>query len=154
MITVSIIACSENKQVSEQGLLSGETKEIRLGSSEFVLDLPESYELTEARGKEGQLGYTIHPKDSLVTMSGFIEIKKGYPVNRPPLEAGREKNNISSTFLEKQILWDVYETESGYFVAEIPDGAISATVSSNKRNEVDSLISIIATLKRKDQEAK
>ncbi|MEP6845077.1 MAG: hypothetical protein ABI861_03710 [Panacibacter sp.] len=52
--------------------------------------------------------------------------------------------------MNQKITWKILKIETGYYVAETPTGTVeSARVSSNNRNEIDSLISIIATLTKK-----
>ncbi|MBS1655973.1 MAG: hypothetical protein JSU05_14065 [Bacteroidetes bacterium] len=124
--------------------------ETRLGQSNYYILLPGTFLLSEARGKEGQLGYNIIPKDTSSTMFGFIEIKQGHPIGYISINEGSPKETISSYLLNKQVQWNIYITQTGYFDASTDEkGDLNASASSKKRNEIDSLISIISTLKQK-----
>jgi hypothetical protein len=152
LLIFSIISCSNDKPSIKQTTTVSDTEvdsnEVRLGSSNYYLKLPDSFKLTEARGKEGQLGYNIIPNDTASQMSAFIEIEKGRSIPGS-LNWGQEKEKIQSTLLNKPISWTVYNTDTGYFVAITADGEVTARVTSNKRNEIDSLITIVSTLRRK-----
>ena len=50
-------------------------EEMVLGQSGYIVNLPGIYTITEAKGKEGQLGYTISSQDSSNHVFGFVEIK-------------------------------------------------------------------------------
>jgi len=129
---------------------SADRQETRLGQSNYFILLPGTFYLSEARGKEGQLGYNIIPKDKKSTMFGFIEIKHGRPIGGGLVHDGPPKETILSYFLDKQVRWKIYITETGYFDAFTDEeGDLHAIASSKKRNEIDSLISIISTLKQK-----
>lgn len=144
-----IMSCSNDKLSSEQKTsATSDSTEIRLGESNYYLRLSDNFTITEARGKEGQLGYNIIPKDSTSQMSGFIEIEHGRSKSITP-NWGMEKYKIPSSFLGQEIAWTVYETETGYFVAATPEAKVTARATSNKRDEIDSLISIISTLRKK-----
>ena len=113
--------------------------------------LPGNFELLEeARGIEGQLGYNIIPKDSSSTAFGFIEIQHGRPIGDNSRLDKSAKLFAKSYLSDKKVNWTIYKTETGYFIAfTTEDGDINANVSSKKRTEIDSLISIIATLKER-----
>jgi hypothetical protein len=124
--------------------------ETRLGKSNYIIQLPGTFGLIESRGKEGQLGYDIIPKDTTSTMWGFIEIRHGHPIgdisiyNSPPTEV------ISGFLLENEVKWEIHKSETGYFnAATNKKGDLNARAFSKKRNEIDSLISIIGTLRQK-----
>ena len=126
-------------------------KETRLGESKYYLLLPDKFDLSEARGKEGQLGYNIIPKDSTSTMYGFIEIEKGNQIvgERLPSDTIRYEY-IQSYLLAEKVKWTIHKTETHYYVASSSSyGNLSANASSKNRNDIDSIISIIATLKKK-----
>lgn len=54
-------------------------KTIALGNSGYSIELPDSFRIEEAKGKEGQLGFSIIPLNENSSMHGFIEILKGNP---------------------------------------------------------------------------
>jgi len=125
-------------------------RETRLGESNYFLQLPGTFKLFEAQGKEGQLGYGIIPEDNSSTMLGFIEIKHGDPIGEKPVDNSSPQEIISAYFLDKKVLWRIYKTETGYFVASTDEkGDLNANASSKRRNEIDSLIMSIATLRQK-----
>lgn len=129
---------------------SGKGPELRLGSSEYYINLPTQFKLTEARGKEGQLGYNIIPQDSTSTMFGFVEIVSGNPIASRPSEIDTAKTYKNTLLDGKKIDWKLYHGESGYFTAFTTEkGELNARVSAKQLSEVDSLISIISTLRKK-----
>jgi hypothetical protein len=142
-----IMSCGNDKPLSTQTTTTSDSNEVRLGATNYFLKLPPTFYITEARGKEGQLGYNIIPKDTASQMSAFIEIEKGRSIPGS-LNWGEEKEKIQSTILNKPILWTVYHTDTGYIVAVTAAGEVSARSTSNNRNEIDSLISIITTLRK------
>ena len=126
-------------------------KETRLGESKYYLLLPENFKLSEARGKEGQLGYSLIPIDTSSTMFGFIEIRHGNPIGGDSLFSNKnDKIFAESYLLNKKVSWTINQSETGYFTAfTTENGDLNARVSSKNRNEIESLISVIATLKEK-----
>lgn len=128
---------------------SSNSPETRLGETDYYLRLPDSLHLTEARGKEGQLGFNIQPNDSSSTLHGFIEIIKGRPVGGRNTGSGA-KVFATSYLAGSKVNWEIYQTETGYFIAFTNEaGDLNAEVSSKSRTEVDNLISVIATLRKK-----
>lgn len=128
---------------------SSNLKETRLGESNYYLLLPDNFGISEAKGKEGQLGYNIIPQDTSSTMFGFVEIESGHhSIGGGETEEG-VKGFLRSAFLNKKTTWKLYQTETKYFEANTQKGDISANVSSKNRSEIDSLIAIIATLTKK-----
>ena len=122
----------------------------RLGESNYFIQLPSTYNLTEARGKEGQLGYNLIPKDTALSMTGTIEIRHGHPIGGSPNNGDTPQEIITSNLLNHEVLWKIYVTETGYFVASTDEkGEVNASVLSKNRNEIDSLIYIISTLIKK-----
>ena len=106
----------------------------------------------EARGKEGQLGYHIIQKDTSakIYISGFIGILHGNPIGETDDEGWDKIASARSPFLGREITWNIYKTPTGFFDAETPRGEdVSGHCTSNKRNEIDTLISVIATLTEK-----
>ena len=121
--------------------------EVKLGDSKFYLLVPDGFSVIEARGKEGQRGFSIFPKNTSSKMFGFIEIEHGHPINDSSEALGNVKEYIQSTFLNVPTKWAIYVTKAQYFDAELPTiRGISASAFSNKRHDIDSLISIIQTL--------
>lgn len=121
--------------------------EVKLGDSKFYLRIPDSFNVIEARGKEGQHGFHILPKDTSLKMSGFIEIQHGHPIIDSNESLGTLTGHIQSTFLNVPIKWVIYFSKSKFYYAETPviEG-ISASAFSGKRDDIDSLISIVQTL--------
>ncbi len=123
-------------------------KEIRLGESNYYVSIPESYQVNEARGKEGQLGYSIMPKDGELGASGFIEIRRGSPIGVEPSKTARKF--AVSKLAGKDVVWFVDQTESGYFNAFTDEeGDLNAKASSKEPGEIETMISVIADLKQK-----
>ncbi len=151
-VTALLAACFAACQYANLPLISpndgGGTTEVRLGKSDFFLKLPDDFEMTEARGKEGQLGYHLKPKDTASTMSAFIEIKHGMPITVAEPSKRSPRSFARAGFGGKETVWLIEKTETGYFVAFTSEhGDLNATASSKDENEVKKLISIIATLK-------
>ncbi|RYY45745.1 MAG: hypothetical protein EOO06_15890, partial [Chitinophagaceae bacterium] len=101
---------------SAPGTASG-IEETRLGQSNYYLLLPPTFSLLEARGKEGQLGYHIVPKDTSVAMFGFVGIKRGRPIGGTWIHDSEPIETFSSPLLDKRVQWKVYKTEAGQFDA-------------------------------------
>jgi len=142
-------SCQDNAAPFIEAKTSGNLKETRLGESNYYLLLPDNFEISEARGKEGQLGYNFIPYDTSSSMFGFVEIEPGsHSIGGGETDEGL-KGFLSSTFLNKKTTWKLYQTETKYFEANTQRGDISAYVSSKSRNEIDSLIAVIATLTKK-----
>ncbi len=128
---------------------SSNLRETRLGESNYYINLPDNFKISGGRGKEGQLGYDIIPLDTSSTMFGGVEIDPGeYAIGGGETYEGF-KGFLRSIFLNKKTKWRLYQTETKYFEAITNKGDISAYVSSKNRNEIDSLIAIIATLTKK-----
>lgn len=145
-----LVSCQFGQLPVIQPNTGSDLKEARLGESNYYLLLPDRFELSEARGKEGQLGYNIMPGNPSSTMFGFIEIRRGQPIGDPLSVSRTAKAFAKSAFLDKEIPWTINKTETGYFEAfTTENGDLNARVSSKNREEIDVLISIIATLKKK-----
>lgn len=123
-------------------------KETRLGDSNFYLLIPDNYQIKEARGKEGQLGYSIILKDGEPGAYGFIEIRRGSPIG---VELNKTATQLATSKLDAgNVVWFVNQTETGYFSAFTNEiGDLNAKASSKELKEVETMISIIATLSRK-----
>jgi hypothetical protein len=148
-ISLIILLTSSSSRLLFIGQNTRNDVKVRLGKSKYYIMLPDYLKIKEARGKEGQLGYCIIPKDTSSKIFGFIEIVHGNPIGGGTIGTGAPIALVPSTFLNQQIAWKIYKTETGYFFAETPEGDVRADASSNKRNEIDSMISIISTLAAK-----
>ena len=124
-------------------------KTLPLGNTQYSIELPDSFRIEEANGKEGQLGFSIIPLSENSSMQGFIQILKG----NPHLADDKIKKEVFCTsFLNgKPVMWSIYKTETDYLYAESSEvGELSATAVSKNKTEVELLIRIISTLKMKD----
>ncbi|MBU3677226.1 MAG: hypothetical protein FGM54_08640 [Chitinophagaceae bacterium] len=121
--------------------------EMIFGQSGYIVNLPGIYTITEAKGKEGQLGYTISSQDSSNHVFGFVEIKKGLGI-KPKSTAG-DKPFIKALFNGDETQWMMHRTETGYFEAYTPtDREIRALVSSDREKEVRELVMLLATFRK------
>jgi hypothetical protein len=124
--------------------------ETRLGESNYFIILPKAYAISEARGKEGQLGYNIMPKDTASTAFGFIELEHGRSIGGFSRGDALAKDSVQTDLAGKKVQWMIYETESGYFEATTAEqSSLNARASAKSRSELDSLVTIISTLKLK-----
>ena len=124
-------------------------KTLPLGNTEYSIELPDSFRIEEANGKEGQLGFSIIPLNENSNMHGFIEILKG----NPHLANDETKKEVfcKSVLNGESVTWTIYKTETDYLYAESSEvGELSATAVSKDKTEVELLIRIISTLKMKD----
>jgi hypothetical protein len=149
--TIQNNAVDKDKQkITSDANSRNDVHETRLGESSYFILLPDTFKISEARGKEGQLGYNIIPRDTASTMFGFIEIIGGDPIGDTLLYNSSSKEVIASHFLNKKVEWKIDITETGYFNANTNEkGDLNAHASSKNRTEIDSLISIISTLRQK-----
>lgn len=123
-------------------------KESRLGESNYYVSIPDNYQINEARGKEGQLGYSIIPNDGESGAHGFIEIRRGYPIGVEPSKTA--KTFATSKLAGNDVVWFYDQTETGYFNAFTNErGDLNAKASSKELSEVEVIISIIANLRQK-----
>jgi hypothetical protein len=147
------MSCNNNNKLPVIAVKTGkDMREVRLGHSKYYLKLPGNFRIEEARGKEGQLGYNIIQKDtsSKIYAFGFVEVLRGNPIGGTDDEGWPKIASARSSFLNRQVTWNIYKTPTGYFDAETSGGEeVSGDCTSNKRNEIDSLIAIIATLREK-----
>ncbi len=121
----------------------------RLGESNYFILLPDKFDISEAQGKEGQLGYYIVPRDTTSTMSVLIGIRRGDPIVDTSLYDNRPMEIISSFLLSKQVEWKIFKTETGYFYAFTDEkGDLNANAFAKNRMEIDSLISIVSSLRQ------
>ena len=131
-----------------QTKIGNNANEVQLGDSKFYLKVPDNIKVIEARGKEGQHGFNILPKDTSSKMYGFIEVAHGHPIGDSSInECKNAEKAIQSIFLNVQVLWTICVTQTGYFNAKTNGyEGITAYAYSDKRKEVEDMISIIGTL--------
>jgi hypothetical protein len=136
------VASNSNINMRSEG-----PEEMPLGQSGYMVNLPGIYTITEAKGKEGQLGYTISSQDSSNHVFGFVEIKKGMGIIPKP--AAGDKPFMKSKFNGDETQWMLHRTETGYFEAYTPtDNDIRARVSSDREKEVRELVMLLATFRK------
>lgn len=123
-------------------------KEIRLGQTNYYLKLSDAFELSQAKGKEGQIGYDIFPKDSSSGMFGFIEVDLGQRLHDKIDDRGILKEKVQSKLLNRKAVWKIYQTKTEYYVAETSVRNVYSEVSCKKINDIDLLISIMTTLSK------
>jgi hypothetical protein len=129
--------------------LSADLKDFPLGTTGYHVRLPYHYHLEESRGKEGQLGYSIVTGDRLSTASAFIELKKGLPVAAQVRTLVPGQVFARTFLLDRQVDWRIDSLETGYFEAfTYGSGDLSARISSRDRQEIDWMVSLIATLRK------
>ena len=124
------------------------TNEVKLGDSKLYLIVPDYIKVIEARGKEGQHGFNILPKDTSSKMYGFIKVAHGHPIgDSNNNECNHPEKPIQSIFINVQVKWTICVVETGYFYAWTNGyKGITASASSHNRTEIENLISIIGTL--------
>jgi hypothetical protein len=153
-LTVSILivffSCQAQNLPFISAINKGDLKEVRLGNSNYYLLLPVNFKISEARGKEGQLGYNIISKDSSSTIFGFIEINHGHPVGNNLHNDLNSKPFAESLLANKKVQWKIAITENGYYQAYTSENSdLNAHGSSKLKTDIDTLISIVASLKKK-----
>jgi hypothetical protein len=149
VIVFSLTSCKDTDVPVIEASDSKTLKEMRLGESNYYLNLPDSFKLEEARGKEGQLGYHIVPFDTAIGMFGFVEIQYGTPIGNT-YRGGPGKLIAKSNLLNKEVEWILEDRLEGFMYAYTDEkGDFNANVSARTRNGIDSLISWISTLKTK-----
>ena len=145
-----LVSCQFTQSISIEPSAGPDSREMRLGESDYYVMLPESLRLSEARGKEGQLGYNLMPRDTASTQYGFIEIRRGSPILGGSTSTAKPVGSATSRLLDNRVTWTVDQTETGYFNAYTNEGGeVNARASSKDREELNNLIAIIATLKKK-----
>ncbi len=148
-LVLALHSCEDSNLPFIEASKNKALKEIRLGESDYYLNLPTSFKLEEVRGKEGQLGYEIVPLDTSTGMSGFIEIQYGSPIGKT-YRGGPGELIAKSNLLNKKVEWIMEDPFKGYLYAYTDEnGDFNANVSARTRYEIDSLISWISTLKTK-----
>lgn len=144
-----LFSCQDNGLPVIEQTETNNIKEVKLGESNYYLKLPNGFELYEAKGKEGQLGYGINSSDSITGMHGFVEIEPGNPIGGRYQDGEGSEKYKRSNFLNTMVTWKIYQTETKWFIAYTKKGDISAEASAKNKDEIDSLIGIIATLRTK-----
>ncbi len=159
-LLIWLISCNDKSEVNSQAKVKqnlwpfikansrSDLQEVRLNKSNYYLQLPPNFKLIEVEGKEGGLGYDIISKNNSSTMFGFIEIEKFNIIGVSPLDK-TAKTFAESNLFNKTVKWTIHKTENGYYNADTQEKDLNATAFSKKRNEIDTLISIIATVKQK-----
>lgn len=149
------IGCSNTKNMkNEKPLLAKDlgnnTNEVTLGATGYVLKVPDGYVVVEAKGKEGQHGFHILPASSTSTVFGFIEIEHGYPIVDTTGAKDSLLGYIKSELLNLSVKWELYLSKSKYYYAETPVvSGVSASVFSERKDDIETLISIIETLAKR-----
>lgn len=132
-------------------------KEVRLGNSAYYILLPvvspDTFKISEAGGREGQFGYDIFFKKSSSYNSFVIDILRGNPIGGNPYDSTEGKVLVESLLAGKKVQWRLAKTESGvYEVFTAESGDLNAHFWSEGQkdmNDINYVIAIIATLKRK-----
>jgi hypothetical protein len=128
------------------GTAQNQQKEVRLGESEYFIVLPNDLKMSEARGKEGQLGYDFTSRIKGSDIFGFIEVRHGHPIGKGGLFSSSElKDSFYAPFLGIRILWRIKETQAGLF-ATTQKGNVSAFIMAEDRKSMDRLITVFSTL--------
>ncbi|MGI9192019.1 MAG: hypothetical protein ACR2IL_07840 [Chitinophagaceae bacterium] len=139
-----VVSVASNSKIN---MRSEGPEEMIFGQSGYIVNLPGIYTITETKGKEGQLGYTISSQDSSNHVFGFVEIKKGLGI-KPKSTAG-DKPFTKALFNGNETQWMMHRTETGYFEAYTPtDKDIRALVSSDREQEVRELVMLLATFRK------
>jgi len=123
--------------------------ETRLGDSPYYIQLPDYLNVTEAKGKEGQRGYSFVPKDSSLRSFGFIEIEHGRPVPGSEFDYDGKKEYINANFLGQQVKWTITYIALDDLIAKTGVTGIKAEVRAKNRKEIDNMITIFSTLTKK-----
>ena len=129
--------------------VSSDLRDFPLGNSGYRMRLPYHYHLEEANGKEGQLGYHIITGDPRSTTSAFIEIRKGMPVVGEVRTLVPGDVFAKAYLLDRQVEWRIDSLETGYYEAFTRGSDdLNAHISAKDRNEIDQMVSLIATLRK------
>jgi hypothetical protein len=147
IIGLALYSCTSQKKGS--GAPPNQQKEVRLGESSYFIDLPNDMIMSEARGKEGQLGYDFTARSQGSDFSGFIEIRHGHPIGRQDIFSSLEvKDSLYAPFLGTRTLWLIKENPAG-LLATTQKGNVSAFITAKDRKDVDRLITVFSTLSEK-----
>ena len=147
---IGLISFSCINQINTPGAPLNQQKEVRLGKSRYYIMLPNDLKMSEARGKEGQLGYDFTSRRKESDILGFIEIEHGHPVGGQDIFSSLEGRNDSlyGIFLGTRTLWLIKVTPAGLF-ATTPKGNVSAFITAKDRKDLDRLIMVFSTLSEK-----
>ena len=145
IIGLASYSCTSQKKSS--GIPVNQQKEVRLGESRYFIVLPHDLIMSEARGKEGQLGYNFTSRSKGSDFSGFIEIRHGHPIVGHNIFSLVEvrKDSLYATFLGSQTLWLIKETTIGLF-ATTAIGNVSAFIDAKDRKDIERMIMVFSTL--------
>lgn len=131
-----------------QGLSQEGTKEVRLGRSHYFITLPTSWKLSEARGKEAQLGYNIFNERDRDAYWGLVEIKPGRPTGGPlPFPTG-VADSLAAEFLGQPVVWIIDVTAWG-FEARVKQADISGQIRAKQRADLERMVKVFGTLVKK-----
>jgi len=105
--------------------------------------------MSEAKGKEGQLGYDFVSQSKGSDMLGFIEIRHGRPIGGQDVFSSLEvKDSLYAPFLATRTLWLIKENPAG-LLATTQKGNVSAFITTKDRKDIDRLIKVFSTLTEK-----
>ncbi len=90
------------------------------------------FQIIETRGKEGQVGYSLAPKDTLITTHCFIETESGRSVGGRSSDESA-KAYVRSNLLDLKTTWQLYKTETDYYIAYTEKKGISVEIASKKQ---------------------
>jgi hypothetical protein len=155
-VILSFLSCSSarhsaiDKPLAERKVGS-DSNEIKLGDTKFYLTVSDNIKITEARGKEGQHGFYILPKDDSSKIYGFIETQHGRPIGDSSFNDCKDgKVYTKSIFLNKQVTWTMCLFKNKYFNVETKGyNGVTAYAYADKISDIDNMISIIGTLTEK-----
>jgi len=139
LICLILNSCAQSHQQVIAAQPGEFQKTLSLGNTEYSIELPDSFRIEEAIGKEGQLGFSIIPLNENSSMHGFIEILKG----NPHLAHDKTKKEVfcTSVLNGKPVTWSIHKTETDYLYAESTEvGELSATAVSKDKTEVELMI--------------
>ncbi len=145
----ALTSCTDSEVPVIEASKSNTLIEMRLGESDYYISLPVNFKLEEVRGKEGQLGYSIFPTDTLIKMNGFVEIRYGSPIGET-YRGEPGKIFVESKLVDKKVKWTIYQSKDGTFNGYTDEKEeLNVDVSSKSRMGIDSMISWISTLQIK-----
>jgi hypothetical protein len=149
LLTIGLASYSCLNQKKGSGESLNQQKEVRLGESKYFIVLPSDLIMTEARGKEGQLGYDFTPRSKNSDIFGFIEIRHGDPIGGQDVFSSlKVKDSLYASFLGTRTLWLIKETPAG-LIATTQNGNVSAHIIAKDRKNVDRMMMIFSTLSEK-----
>ena len=157
IVTLGIsIFCQAQNLPFVSALSKNGLKEIRLGSSDYYMLLPivspDTFKISEGFGREGQsFGFDISFKDSSSLKSFYIDLLRGKHYGSGLLHDSTEGEPfVESLLADKKVRWRIKEPDLGFYqVFTAESGNLNAHFESQGKTDINYLISIIATLKRK-----